>query len=120
MYDPLIYGKNELERVVSIEVENDKTIAFIENEDGTINQGSSVIPTPGAPVTGSTTQTAGFTPINVIQDTQVASTEGTPPPINLQAGLNKFANGSFYWAAQGPSGLLEAVPVVLPICEPLK
>ena len=83
------------------------------NKDGTINQGSSVIPTPGAPVTGSTTQTAGFTPINVIQDTQVASTEGTPPPINLQAGLNKFANGSFYWAAQGPSGLLEAVPVVI-------
>jgi len=83
------------------------------NKDGTINQGSSVIPTPGAPVTGSTTQTAGFTPINVIQDTQVASTEGTPPPINLQAGLNKFANGSFYWAAQGPSGSLEAVPVVI-------
>jgi len=83
------------------------------NKDGTINQGSSVIPTPGAPVTGSTTQTAGFTPINVIQDTQVASTEGTPPPINLQVGLNKFANGSFYWAAQGPSGSLEAVPVVI-------
>jgi DNA polymerase elongation subunit (family B) len=35
-YDPLIYGKNELERIVGIEVQDNEAILFIEQEDGII------------------------------------------------------------------------------------
>ena len=36
MYDPLIYGKSDLERIVSIEVTDDKAEVFLELSDGTI------------------------------------------------------------------------------------
>ena len=39
-YDPLISGKNPQTRIVNVEIENDKAILFIENEDGTITQKS--------------------------------------------------------------------------------
>lgn len=37
-YDPLIYGKDQTERIVSIEVDDDKASLFIENEDGTVDR----------------------------------------------------------------------------------
>lgn len=34
--DPLIHGKNQLTRIVNVEIENDKALLFVENEDGNI------------------------------------------------------------------------------------
>jgi DNA polymerase elongation subunit (family B) len=36
MYNPLIFGKNNIERIVSCEINNDSTELFIEEKDGTV------------------------------------------------------------------------------------
>jgi hypothetical protein len=37
-YDPLVFGKNNLEHIVSIEVKDDKAYIFTQNDDGSVDE----------------------------------------------------------------------------------
>jgi len=83
------------------------------NKDGTINQGSSVIPTPGAPIEianqiNSLPVNQGEVPVTVIQDIQTAGPGGAPPP--LEPGRINIQNGqSFFTYLE--DGTLKNIPV---------